>query len=149
VNLTQPGAFALNLATATAGILEFNTPTPPTTDSNATSSWFPMKFWFNAYTNIVMGFFQPLNMVDNIDPDGLFFQSGAEGDSLVMKAPIMDDRLAPNWRPAAVNETYNRWFVCTTWAPAPYQRTSVVWGLGEAQPQNPTCVKVDVVKVAA
>jgi len=107
-----------------------------------------------------MGFFQPLDAEDGIDPDRLTFVNstststtsgygGAEGgeEILMMKAPIMDDRLAPNWKPTSANETVNRWFVCDTWAPAPYQRRSVVWGLGEAEPQNPTCVKVDVVRV--
>jgi hypothetical protein len=150
VNLTEPGAFALNTATTDAGILEFNAPTPPTTDApNSTSTWFPMTFWFDVYTNTVMGFFQPLDVEDKIKPDRLTFASGADGDFLVMKAPVLDDRNAPDWVGANVNETVNRWFVCETFFPGSYPRTSVVWGLGEGVPQNPTCVKVDVVKVVA
>jgi hypothetical protein len=108
-----------------------------------------MNFWWDAYTNVVMGFFQPADEGEPVDPDRLTFVSGAEGDLLVMKAPVMDDRDAPSWKPVAANETVNRWFVCETWAPGSYRRTSVVWGLGEGRPQNPTCVKVDVVRVVA
>lgn len=152
VNLTAPGPFALNTETASAGILEFNAPTPPTSDApNSTSTWFPMNFWWDVYSNIVMGFFQPLNATEGIDPDRLMFSNATEdgGEILVMKAPVLDERLAPNWQPANASYVVNRWYVCDTWYPAPYQRTSVVWGLGEAEPQNPTCVKVDVVRVTA
>jgi hypothetical protein len=151
-NLTAPGSFALNTQSLNAGILEFSTPTPPTNTDNSTSTWFPMNFWYDPYTNIVMGFFQPLDIAENIDPNRLMFAGTNEGygennETLVMRGPVLDDRLAPNWAPPAANATIDRWHVCKTWPPAPYQRTSVVWALGDAAPQNPTCVKVEVVRV--
>ena len=146
VNLTSAPPFALNTITTPSGILEFNAPTAPNNQTNETSTYFPMNFWWDVYTNVVMGFFQPLDAQQNIQPNQLMF-AGEEGNELVMKGPVMNDTMAPNWRPSPANETVNRWYVCDTWAPAPYQRTSVVWGLGAAEPQNPSCVKVDVVKV--
>ena len=147
VNLTEAAPFALNIVTTPSGILEFAAPTPPTTTPNATSTWFPMNFWFDVYTNVVMGFFQPLSAEIPIQPTQLMFDAGG---LLVMEAPVLDDRLSPNWKPTGNNATaVNRWFVCETWPPAAYITTSVVWGLGEAKPQNPSCVKVDVVKVDA
>jgi hypothetical protein len=147
VNLSSTAPFALNLATTSAGILEFLSPTPPTTTApNITSTYFHMNLQYDPYTNVVQGWFQPQNSDDTYNAKRLTF----DGDGLlVMTAPVLDDRLTLNWKAAVANATVNRWYICDTWAPAPYRTTAVVWGLGEERPQNPTFVKIDVVGIAS
>jgi hypothetical protein len=41
-----------------------------------------------------------------------------------------------------------RWYVCTTLVTS-YTYSTLAWVLGSHSPQNPSCVKVDVVRVFA
>jgi hypothetical protein len=61
-------------------------------------------------------------------------------------AGSMDDRAAPasnRYNP----ELLHRWYVCNTYAGNLH--ITLAWTLGQAAPQNPTCEKVDVVRVFA
>ncbi|KIW07396.1 uncharacterized protein PV09_02238 [Verruconis gallopava] len=147
VNLSSTEPFALNSVTASVGFLEFLSPAQASsTETNENSTYFPMNLQYYPYTNVAMGFFQPHEANETVNAQQFTFDTNGR---LVMSAPIMDDALAPNWQPAPANSTVNRWYVCDTWAPAPYRTTAIVWGLGRDAPQNPTCQKVDVVKVSS
>lgn len=56
----------------------------------------------------------------------------------------VDDTVSP----PKTDETtaYYRWYSCQTYYTG-YQYTTLAWVVGEAAPQNPTCVKVDVKRV--
>ncbi|KAF2659950.1 hypothetical protein K491DRAFT_549848, partial [Lophiostoma macrostomum CBS 122681] len=67
-----------------------------------------------------------------------------DSNNLLNIQDYIDDTQDP---PVAGNYTaYYRWYSCTTYYVG-YQYVTLTWVLGEAKPQNPTCVKVDVKRV--
>jgi hypothetical protein len=57
----------------------------------------------------------------------------------------IDDCVVP---PKEVLGSEYRWYVCTTLVTS-YTYSTLAWVLGSHSPQNPSCVKVDVVRVFA
>lgn len=55
----------------------------------------------------------------------------------------IDDRVVPPYE--AGMKAYYRWYVCKTYVG--YLYTTSAWVLGDHSPQNPSCVKVEVVRV--
>lgn len=95
----------------------------------------PMQLSYNPASNVAVPLFMPAEYGQEVafDPDNKMAIVG-----------YLDDRLAPSPSPYDPKRLY-RWYVCTTYAGYVYQ--TLAWALGEAEPQNPTCEKVDVVRV--
>lgn len=66
------------------------------------------------------------------------------GDELYIPRLGYDDTQIPVNAPAE-SENFNRWYVCQTYAG--YLYTTLAWVVGPGTPQNPSCQKVDVVRV--
>ncbi len=98
----------------------------------------PMSLSVNPSSNVAVPLFTPSNtnaQLIGFDSDGLLYIPGGIDDT---QNPI---------NPQAERQNYYRWWVCTTYEGYTYQ--TVAWTLGEYQPQNPTCCKVDVKQVFA
>jgi hypothetical protein len=91
-----------------------------------------MSLSFNPVSNVAIPLLTPSNSGTQVAfrEDKLFIPG------------YSDDLLStPNNAP----KDYNRWYVCET--NAGYLYTTLAWVMGDTTPQNPTCQKVDVVRV--
>jgi hypothetical protein len=92
----------------------------------------PLQLSYNPTSNVAVPLFSPSESGQPI---------GFDDDDLLYISGYFDDRVQPlNLSGPAV--PYYRWYVCDTYAGYAYR--TLAWGLGEAAPQNPSCVKVDV-----
>jgi len=85
------------------------------------------------FTNVALPMlngFADYGVFVSFDENGLLYMSGTADDRVV---PIDD----------SVVKRYYRWFVCNTLYNS-YRYQTLVWVLGEAKPENPTCIKVEV-----
>jgi hypothetical protein len=57
----------------------------------------------------------------------------------------MDDTVTPLEGGIGKDRAYYRWYVCETYVG--YDYFTLAWGLGEIEPQNPSCQGVGVVRV--
>ncbi|APA15886.1 hypothetical protein SS1G_09232 [Sclerotinia sclerotiorum 1980 UF-70] len=93
----------------------------------------PFGLSYSPTSNIAMPLFTPGTSTTNVafDENDLLNIQGYQNDTTV---PITFG-----------TEAYYRWYICETyWG---YHYTTLAWVVGEAEPQNPTCVKVDVKRV--
>ena len=92
----------------------------------------PMQLSYNPSSNVAVPLFMPAQsgQLISFDKDGLMYILG-----------YFDDRVQPLNRSAPATP-YHRWYVCDTYVGYAYR--TLAWGLGEAVPQNPSCVKVHV-----
>jgi hypothetical protein len=95
----------------------------------------PMQLAYNAASNVAV----PL-----LTPSEDFQEIAFDSANLLAIPNYIDDRLTGSSTPYHP-ELYYRWYVCTTNVGYTYE--TLAWTLGDAPPQNPTCVKVDVVRV--
>jgi hypothetical protein len=65
---------------------------------------------------------------------------GFDKDDLLNIVSYLDDTKSP---PTSLARVLKRWYVCTTYTTG-YTYQTLNWVLGNAKPQNPSCVKVDV-----
>jgi len=93
----------------------------------------PMQLSYNPTSNVALPLFEPSESGTQVgfDDDGKMFITG-----------YIDDRQT---NVTYKLERYYRWYACTTYGG--YTYNTLAWGMGEAVPQNPTCQKVDVVRV--
>jgi hypothetical protein len=95
-----------------------------------------MGLYTDYSTNVGLPLFSP----GSADAMNVAFDS----DDLLNVQNYVDDTQDP---PVAGNYTaYYRWYSCNTYYSG-YQYVTLTWVLGEAEPQNPTCVKIDVKRV--
>ncbi|KAF7893793.1 hypothetical protein EAF00_007307 [Botryotinia globosa] len=96
----------------------------------------PFGLSYSATSNVAVPLFTPsTTSTTNVafDEDNLLNIQGYQDDTV---SPI-----------SFGTEAYYRWYICETyWG---YHYTTLAWVVGEADPQNPTCVKVDVQRVFA
>jgi hypothetical protein len=67
-------------------------------------------------------------------------------NSLMNIQASQDDRLEPANEALAAPEVLYRWYICNTYFTG-YMYSGLTWVLGDGEPQNPTCQKVDVERV--
>lgn len=93
----------------------------------------PLTLSYNPTSNVAVPLLQPSD-------SGTFV--AFDDDNKLAIISYQDDTVAlPNYQSKPV---YN-WYACTTYAGYLYQ--TLVWVVGNGTPQNPTCQKVDVVRV--
>jgi len=97
----------------------------------------PLTFPYNPTSNVVVPLFYP-----SADTDAQLLAFD-ENDLLNVQG-YLDDTTSPA---TAGTVAYYRWYICTT--NAGYTYTTLVWTLGNAAPENPTCVKVDIKRIFA
>lgn len=95
----------------------------------------PMMFSINPVSNVAVPLFTPGSNTQQVAFD--------KDDKLAVPGYI-DDR-APNAPSIYSPQLYYRWYACTTYAGYTYQ--TLAWTLGDHSPENPTCQKVEVVRV--
>jgi len=95
----------------------------------------PLTFQYNPTSNVVVPLFYPSETGQSVAFD--------ENDLLNVQG-YADDTTSP---PTTSTKAYYRWYICTT--NAGYTYNTLAWAVGEAAPQNPTCVKVDVKRIFA
>jgi hypothetical protein len=119
-----------NASLGAPGILTWDL---PTNNANVPSS---VYFSYDPSTNSAIPIFSP----GSDSPQILAFDSGGE---LIVQGYV-------DWTadPPTGGDVYGlkRWYVCKTYFSG-YQYTNLVWGLGAAKPENPTCVAVGVKRV--
>jgi len=95
----------------------------------------PMELSYNPTSNVAVPLFTPGEDETEV----------AFGDDNLLGIPNfgVDDTIAPanTYDP----KTYYRWYVCDTYVG--YAYTTLAWVMGDTVPENPTCQKVDVLRV--
>jgi len=93
----------------------------------------PLSLSYNPTSNVAVPLFTP-----GYESTTVSFLN----DQLYIPGYIDDTQV-----PAAVDglKNYNRWYSCDTYAG--YAYTTLAWLMGDGVPENPTCQKVDVVRV--
>ena len=124
---TQPST---DPAIGTQGILTW---TLPTNSGDIPSS---VSLNYDPTTNSVLPILYPGSNIPQI----LGFDSS---DELVIQGYIEFTSDGPK---AGTPKPYKRWYACKTYYTG-YQYEALVWGLGAAKPENPTCVPVSVKRV--
>jgi hypothetical protein len=94
----------------------------------------PMMLSYNDISNVAIPLFQP-------SESGTLVAFDAENKLYI--EGYLDDTKVPMSPHAPMD--YYRWWACTTYAG--YQYETLAWVMGNGVPQNPTCQKVDVVRV--
>jgi len=96
-----------------------------------------MEFSISVSSNVAQPIFQPSDSLDN----------GAlvafDGDGKMNIQSYIDDTVYPQVEETV---TFYRWYACITDFLG-YQYRTLAWMIGPGQPENPTCVKVDVLRV--
>ncbi|KID82251.1 hypothetical protein MGU_10415 [Metarhizium guizhouense ARSEF 977] len=116
----QPGPGGLS------GVLAWTLPSQPPIPSS-------MSFYTDPSTNVALPLFYPgANNVQYV---------GFDGDDLMNIVSYLDDTKSPPT--GQTPRVLKRWYVCTTYNLS-YTYQTLTWVLGGANPQNPSCVKVDV-----
>lgn len=95
----------------------------------------PMELVYNPASNVAV----PL-----VTPSENGQEVAFDDQNMLAIAQYIDDTLAGSPNPYNPKLLY-RWYVCTTYEGYTYQ--TLAWVLGNGTPQNPTCVKVDVLRV--
>jgi hypothetical protein len=95
----------------------------------------PMQLVYNPASNVA---------VPMLTPSYSGLEVAFDADNKLAIAQYIDDTEAPSPNPYNAQLLY-RWYVCTTYDG--YTYTTLAWALGKFAPQNPTCEKVDVVRV--
>lgn len=110
-----------------------NNPIPPNTNSPQESEG--MQFYYDPSTNVALPLFQPTNTPTFIAFDK---QNRANIQSYLddTKTPPTDTKV----------HAFYRWYICETNYSA-YQYTTLAWTLGNGKPQNPSCFKIELVRV--
>ncbi|TVY85578.1 hypothetical protein LSUE1_G000088 [Lachnellula suecica] len=93
----------------------------------------PMQLSYTPSSNVAVPLLEPSD-------DGTLVAFDDE-NKLTILSYQDDTKPLPNY---AVTPTYN-WYVCTTYVGYLYQ--TLAWVVGNAEPQNPTCQKVDVLRI--
>ncbi|KAK9438076.1 hypothetical protein VB005_09081 [Metarhizium brunneum] len=116
----QPGPGGLS------GVLAWTLPSQPPIPSS-------MSFYTDPSTNVALPLFYPgANNVQYV---------GFDGDDLMNIVSYLDDTKSP---PTGQDpRVLKSWYVCTTYNVG-YTYQTLTWVLGGKNPQNPSCVKVDV-----
>jgi len=70
-----------------------------------------------------------------------------DNEGLLNIQNYVDDTLEPGDVVLGYSRAYYRWYICKTYF-AGYRYTALTWVLGSSPPQNPTCEKVEVKRVA-
>ncbi|KAF4628641.1 hypothetical protein G7Y89_g9516 [Cudoniella acicularis] len=126
-----------------SGQYYFNTSSVPDVNTTGLLTWelhggnfnlsSPMDFSYNPASNVAVPLFTPSETGTNVAFD--------ERNRMNLQQYLDDTKPLPNY---AVKPLY-RWYVCTTYAGYLYQ--TLAWVMGDGKPENPTCQKVDVVRV--
>ncbi|KAK2766282.1 hypothetical protein FQN54_007799 [Arachnomyces sp. PD_36] len=96
----------------------------------------PMSFWSDPSTNVALPLLQP-------GYDAQYVSFGEE-DRLAIISYLDDTKTPPTGDSAYA---LKNWYVCQSYFSGyQYQTLNWVFGNAEAKPQNPSCVKVDVVR---
>lgn len=98
----------------------------------------PMELAYNPASNVAVPMLTPSISGQEV---------GFDKDNKLFIAQYVDDTKEPSTSPPYNPMPLYRWYVCTTYEG--YTYTTLAWALGSAAPQNPTCKKVDVVRVFA
>jgi hypothetical protein len=95
----------------------------------------PLEITADITSNVAVPEFTPGEGSTNLgfDKEGKMFVFG-----------YIDDTVTP---PAYKQQAFYRWYVCLT--EAGYLYTTLAWVVGTHSPENPSCVKVDVLRVFA
>ena len=91
-----------------------------------------MSFSYNPASNVAIPLFEPTESGLEIS----FYQ-----DQLGVPV-FVDDQVSP---PAYVETVDYRWYICET--NAGYDYTTLAWVLGDAIPQNPSCVSATIKRI--
>jgi hypothetical protein len=96
----------------------------------------PMQLSYNPTSNVAVPLFEPSYSGTAV---------GFDSSNKMYIQGFIDDTVTP----PAVNvvKSYYRWYVCQTYVG--YAYTTLAWVMGIHSPENPSCVKVDVVRVFA
>lgn len=92
----------------------------------------PLVFSFNPASNLAHPVFTPGHESQRF--------AFSDDNLLVVVENIDDTQNPPNFHN---NKVYNRWYACTSYYSS-YTYHTIDWVLGDKEPQNPSCVKVDV-----
>ena len=113
----------------TQGVLTFSLPVNEGT-LNVSE---PMQLSYNPTSNVAVPLFEPGYGVTYV---------GFDRSNKMYIQGYIDDTVTP----PSVNtsKNYNRWYICQTYAG--YSYTTLAWVMGSHSPENPSCVKVDVVR---
>lgn len=95
----------------------------------------PMQLTYNPASNVAVPMLTPSEGGQEVAFDA---------NNKLTIPQYIDDTQAPAPNPYVPKPLY-RWYVCTTYEG--YTYTTLAWALGKDVPQNPTCQKVDVVRV--
>jgi hypothetical protein len=93
----------------------------------------PMQFSYNPGSNVAVPLFEP-------SESGTFV--GFDTDNKMFINQGLDDTVVP---PAYVSKPIYRWAICKT--NVGYYYTTLAWIMGPGHAENPTCQKVDIVRV--
>ena len=93
-----------------------------------------MQLSYDPTTNVAVPLFEP---ADSGTPVGF------DASNKMYIQGYVDDTVTPPSEDTL--KDYYRWYVCETYAG--YEYTTLAWVLGSHSPENPSCVKVDVVRV--
>ncbi|KAL9622813.1 MAG: hypothetical protein Q9160_002932 [Pyrenula sp. 1 TL-2023] len=91
----------------------------------------PLTLYYNPASNVAL----PL-----LEPSDSGVPVGFDDQDLLYVSSYVDDRVSP---PTVRDQKYYRWYACRTYFLG-YQYQTLAFGLGDTQPQNPTCIKTDV-----
>ncbi|KAF2116093.1 hypothetical protein BDV96DRAFT_645439 [Lophiotrema nucula] len=104
-------------------------------DFNVSSA---LAFYFSYSSNVVLPLFYP-----GIDYSTVVPVAFDSNNLMNIQDYVIDTVNPPTY---GDEKAYYRWYACTTYYLG-YTYVNLAWTLGEAAPQNPTCVKVDVKRV--
>ncbi|KAG0645496.1 hypothetical protein D0Z07_8543 [Hyphodiscus hymeniophilus] len=92
----------------------------------------PMSFAYNPSSNVAVPLFEPSESGQEVafHEDQLFIPS------------FTNDQVTP---PTFEENVFDRWYICNT--NVGYNYITVAWALGDAAPQNPSCVKASIRRV--
>jgi hypothetical protein len=94
----------------------------------------PMQFSYNPTSNVAVPLLTPSESGQTI--------AFRDKDNLMAVPGYIDDTVTP---PAYHMVNYYRWYICDT--NAGYNYVTAAWVLGDKPPQNPSCQKVDILRV--
>jgi hypothetical protein len=127
---TSSESFTPNASLGTPGILTYNLPSKPEIPS-------AVQFNYDPTTNAALPLLEP-------GEEGAQQLAFDEHDQLNVQGSINYSSSPPKQLDGV--KAYYRWYACETLFLG-YQYRTLVWGLGRAKPENPTCVKVGVKRV--
>jgi len=96
----------------------------------------PMALTYSPSSNVAHPQFQPVQAGTSVAFDS---------NNLLNIQDYVDDTVNPP--SAGAVKAYYRWYICTTYTSS-YIYSTLNWVQGSAPPQNPSCQKVDIMRVA-